>query len=139
MKEISNKFFIGLIGLSFVLGLMLSLNYEAIAYLVGRPVVSADNNPINSGSSTIIRWVSTGADGCGVITVSQTSTLTPNPSSFVGAGGSNTSGNFNTGTLTNSTSSAQTITFTVRCSVVDAPPPPPTDCSSYYQVPLSPC
>lgn len=136
MNKIFNKFFLGLIGLSFVLGLMLSLNHEAIASIVGRPVVTAGSSTIPSGGSTTISWNSSGADGCGVISTFQSSTLTN--TNFVGAGGNLITGSFSTGTLTNTTSSAQTITFTVRCATVD-PPVDPGTCTSYYQVPLSAC
>lgn len=122
MNKIANKFFIGLIAMSFVLGLMLSLNYKAIASIVGRPVVSAGSNTVNYGGSTTISWTSSAADGCDVIA----------PSAYIGQGGTNTSGSFPTGAL------YATTTFTVECYTAD-PPTDPGTCSSYYQVPLSSC
>lgn len=134
---IKSKKFLLMLFFIFILSVVTTTGYKVYASLVGRPVVTADSSIISSGSSTMIRWTSSGADGCGVISAVQSSILTN--TNFVGAGGSNIIGNFSTGTLTNSTSSPQTITFTVRCATADLPPPPPSNCISYYQVPLTSC
>ena len=140
MNKISNKFFFGLLGLSFVIGVIISLNYKADAS-VTKQTLTAGSLTITSGGSTTISWSSVSADGCGVISAVQSSTLTS--TNFVGAGGSNLTGSFSTGTLTNTTSSPQTITFTVRCAVADVAEEPdilPICSGSYsFQAPLSAC
>ena len=121
MNKISNKFFFGLIAMSFVLGLMLSLNYKAIASIVGRPIVSANPTTVNYGGQSFISWSSTGADGCGVIS----------PASYVGRGGNGITGSFWTDPL------YATTTFTVRCATADVPVDP-GNCTS-YNLPLTAC
>lgn len=135
---ISKKFFLTLFFI-FILSTIATTSYKVYAAIVGRPTVTADSTTINSGSGTTIRWNVDTADSCVVSKITQTSTLTSYD--YIGnqVGGTGLIGIFSTGTLNNPTSTAQTITFTVTCATADLPPPPPSNCISYYQVPLTAC